>query len=262
VTVYEAEEQPRRRRGRRVLGGFIVLLIIIVALLAVADRAGASYAENILSDRVAQQVANQKATSDKPDVTIEGIPFLTQVATGRYQEIKIELRDFAGPAANGKTIKMPLLDIRAKDVDAPLSALRSGQGNVVAKTVTGTGTVDYATLAQLSGQQGVKLGEKDGKLTVTAPLTILNQQVTVNGTADLTVRGNVVSMHFDKVTAAGLPQLPLVANLLTNFAKQISVDLRIPPLPLKLTVRSVQPTAAGLVVTARADNVEFNSAGV
>ena len=261
MSEYEAE-QPRRRRGGRVLGGFIVLLIVIVAVLAVLDRVGASYAESMISDRVAQQVAKQKATSDKPDVTVEGIPFLTQVVTGQYQEIKIELRNFAGPAGNGKTVKMPLLDIRAKDVDAPLSALRSGRGDVVAKTVTGTGTVDYATLAQLSGQPGVRLGEKDGKLAVTAPVTILNQQVTVNGIADVTVKDNVVSLRFDKVTAAGLPQLPLVANLLTNYAKQISVDVRIPPLPLKLVVRDVQPTAAGLVVTAAADHVQFNSGGV
>ena len=261
MAVYEPEQPRRRRRGRRLLGGFIGLLIIIVAILAVLDRAGASYAEGVISDRVAQQVANQKASSDKPDVTIEGIPFLTQVASGRYKEIKIELRNFAGPAGN-KTVKMPLLDIRAKDVKAPLSAIRSSQGDVVAKTVTGTGTIDYATLAQLSGQDGVKLGEKDGKLTVTAPVTILNQKVTVNGTADLTVKDNVVSMHFDKVTAEGLPQVPLVENLLTNAARQLSVDMRVPPLPLKLTVRTVQPTAAGLVFTAGADNVQFNSGGV
>src|SRR5690348_11176792 len=84
----------RRRRGhagRRLLITLIVLLIIIVGALAVLDRLGASYAERVISDRVAEQVANQKATSEKPDVTIEGVPFLTQVVKGRYQEIKIEL---------------------------------------------------------------------------------------------------------------------------------------------------------------------------
>jgi hypothetical protein len=258
AAVYEPDK-PRRRGGRRVLSGFFVLLIILVLLLTVADRAGASYAQRVIGDKVAQQVANQKATSDKPDVTIEGIPFLTQVVQGRYQEIKIELRNFSGPAGNGKNIKMPLLDIRAKDVDAPLSSLQGGGGDVVAKTVTGTGTVDYATVASLVGQQGVKLAEQDGKLAVTAPLTVLNQKVTVHGTANLTVHDNIVSMKFDKVTADGLPQIPLVDNLLLNYARQISVDLRVPPLPLKLAVTKVQPTAAGLVFTAGASNVKFNS---
>ena len=122
--VYGSQQRPRKRWGRRLLITFIVLLIIVVGILAVVDRFGASYAEREISDRVAQQVANQKATSEKPDVTIEGVPFLTQVVKGEYQEIKIELNNFAGPAGDGKTIKMPLLDIRAKDVKAPLDTIR------------------------------------------------------------------------------------------------------------------------------------------
>jgi LmeA-like phospholipid-binding len=254
--------RPRRRRGRRLLMTFIVLLIVIGGLLVVADRLGASYAERVISDRVAQQIADQHASSEQPDVTVEGVPFLTQVLAGRYQEIKIGLRDFVGPAGNGRTIRMPLLDIRAKDVRAPLETLRSGRGDIVAGTVTGAGTVDYATVAGLTGKQGVKLGEKDGKLAVTAPVTVLDRQVTVNGTADLTVKDNVVSLRFDQVTAQGLPDVPLVQGLLNNYARQISVDIRLPALPLKLVVQKVQPTAAGLVVTAGASEVPLNSRGL
>jgi LmeA-like phospholipid-binding len=254
--------KPRRHWGRRLLITFLVLLIIVVAILAVLDRFGASYAERTISDKVAEQVANQKATSDRPDVTIEGVPFLTQVVKGKYQEIKIELRNFAGPVGNGKTIKMPLLDVRAQDVRAPLNTLRTGQGDIIATTVSGVGTVDYATVESLVGQNGVKLAEKDGKLAVTAPLKILNQTVTVNGTADVAVNNNVVSLRFDRVTAQGLPDVPLVQNLLNNYAKQISVDLHIPALPLKLVVQKVQPAAAGLVVTAGAKEVPLNASGL
>lgn len=252
----------RGRTGRRLLITFIVLLIIIVAALAVLDRFGASYAERVISDRVAQQVADQKATSEKPDVTIEGVPFLTQVLKGRYQEIKIELQNFAGPVANGKTIRMPVLDIRAKDVRAPLETLRTQRGNIIATTVTGTGTVDYATVEQLVDKPGVKLAEKDGKLAVTAPLAVLNQQVTVHGTANVTVRNNIVSLRFEQVTAQGVPDVPLVQNLLNNYARQISVDLRLPQMPLKLVLQKVQPTAAGLVVTAGANEVPLNAGGL
>ena len=254
--------KPPRRAGRRLLGTFIVLLILIAGALAVLDRFGASYAERVISDRVAEQVANQKATSEKPDVTIEGVPFLTQVLNGRYKEIKIELRDFSGPVANGKTIRMPLLDIRARDVRAPLETLRTGKGNIMATGVTGTGTVDYATVEQLVDKPGLKLAEKDGKLAVTAPLTVLTQQVTVHGTADVTVRNSVVSLRFEQVTADGLPDVPLVQNLLNNYAKQISIDLRLPPLPLKLVVQKVEATAAGLVVTAGANEVPLNAGAV
>jgi hypothetical protein len=256
--VYPADRPRKRRRGRGLLITVLVLLIIVVAGLVVLDRVGVSYAEGVIADKVAQQVADQKATSDKPDVTIEGVPFLTQVADGKYQEIKIELANFSGPAGNGKTIKMPLLDIRAKDVVAPLDAVRNG-GKIVATTVTGAGTIDYATVQGLVEQEGVKLGEKDGKLTVTAPVKILQQTVTVNGTATLTVKDNVVSVHFESVSAPGLPQVPLVQNLLNNYAKNLAVNIKVPALPLKLAVQKVQPTAAGLVITAGASDVQLNA---
>ena len=255
--------RPRKRWGRRILVTLLVLLIILAAILAVVDRIGASYAERVISDRVAEQVADQDAQSAKPDVTVEGIPFLTQVVAGKYEEIKILLRDFSGPAGNGKTIKMPVLDIRAKDVRAPLDTLRSGRGDIIATTVTGAGTIDYATLAQLSGEDGVKLAEKDGKLAVTAPLTVLNQKVTINGTANIEVAsGNVVRVRFEQVTAEGLPNVPLVDTALNNYARSLSVDLKVPALPLKLKVEKVQPTPAGLVVTAGAKEVPLNAGGI
>ena len=260
--VYGSQRRPRKRWGRRLLITFIVLLIIVGGILVLADRLGASYAEQVISDRVAQQVANQKASSEKPEVTIEGVPFLTQVVNGDYREIKIELKNFSGPAGNGKTIKMPLLDVRAKDVRAPLDALRSGTGDIVATTVTGAGTIDYPTLESLAEQDGVQLSEKDGKLVFTAPVKILNQTVTVNGVANLTVKNNIVSVRFEQVSAPGLPQVALVQNLLNNYAKQISLDVKIPQLPLKLVVQKVQPTAAGLVVTAGAKEVALSSGGL
>jgi hypothetical protein len=148
-------------------------------------------------------------------------------------------------------------------VPAPLDTLRSGQGDIIATTVTGAGTIDYATLAQLSGEDGVKLAEKDGKLAVTAPLTVLNQKVTINGTANIEVAsGNVVRVRFEQVTAEGLPNVPLVDTALNNYARSLSVDLKVPALPLKLKVEKVQPTPAGLVVTAGAKEVPLNAGGI
>jgi DUF2993 family protein len=254
--------RPRRRWGRRLLATFIVLLIIIGIILVVLDRFGASYAERVIGDRVAEQVANQKATSDKPDVTVEGVPFLTQVLSGNYQEIKIELRNFSGPAGDGKTIKMPLLDIRAKDVRAPLDTLRNRQGSIVATTVSGAGTIDYAQVSQLIGQKGLTLKESGGKLVGAAPVQALGQTFNVTGAATLTVKDGAVQVRFSDVTAAGLPDVPLVKNIIDSYVKQLAVDLKVPELPLKLKLQKVQPTAAGLVVTTGANNVPLNAGGL
>lgn len=254
--------RPRKRRGRRMLITFLVLLLLIAAALLVADRFAASYAEREIGDRVAQQVADQKATSDQPDVTVEGVPFLTQVARGKYQEIKILLRNFAGPAGNGETIKMPVLDIRAKDVTAPLDTIRSGNGDIVAGTVTGTGTIAYADLVDLINQDGLKLSEKDGKLIGTAPIKALGQTWNVSGTATLAVKGGVVQVRFADVTADGLPNVPLVRGLIDNYVKSMALDLKVPALPLGLKVQKVEPRPDGLVVTAGASDVSLSSGGL
>ena len=254
--------RPRKRWGRRLLITFLVLLLIILGVLVVADRVGASYAERVIGDRVAQQLTEQKATAEQPDVTIKGVPFLTQVLAGNYQEIKILLNDFSGPAGNGKNIKMDPLDIRAKDVKAPLDTVRSGNGDIVAGTVTGVGTLTYANLADLIGQEGLKLSERDGKLVGAAPLQALGQTFNVTGTANLAVKDGVVSVTFADVTAAGIPNIPLVRTLVDNYVKRLAFDLKVPALPLGLKVQKVEPRPEGLLVTAAAADVSLSSGGL
>jgi hypothetical protein len=157
---------------------------------------------------------------------------------------------------------MPLLDIRAKDVRAPLDTLRTRQGDIVATTVTGTGTLDYANLATMVGREGVTLSESGGKLAVKAPLQALGQTFTVNGTANLTLSGDVLKFRFDQLDAEGLPDLPLVQTLVNSYARQISIDMKLPPLPLGLAVQKVEPRPEGLVVTAGADEVPLNKGGL
>lgn len=255
-------ERPRKRWGRRLLITFIVLVIIVVGLLAVADRVAASFAERMIGDKVSEQVAAQKATSEKPDVTIEGFPFLTQVAGGEYQDIKIQLRDFAGPAGNDRTIRMPLLDIRAQDVKAPLDTLRSGNGQIIASTVNGTATIAYDQVAELINQPGLKLEERGGKLVGSAPVQALGQTFAVSGTADLAVKGGAVQVRFSDIKADGVPDIPIIRSLINSYAQKLALDLKVPPLPLKLTLQKVEAAPDGLKVTAGAHDVELNSAGL
>lgn len=254
--------RPRKRRGRRLLITLLVLLVLIAAALFAVDRFGAAYAERTIGDRVVQQLTDQQATAEQPEVTIAGVPFLTQVLAGKYQEIRIRLTDFSGPAGNGRTIKMPLLDIRAADVRAPLQTLRTGNGDIVAGTVTGAGTVSYANIVELVDHDGLKLSERDGKLIGAAPIEALGQTFNASATAKLTVKDGVVSVTFADVTAEGLPDVPLVRTLIDNYTKQLGFDLKVPALPLGLKVQRVEPTPEGLVVTAGGSNVPLNGGGL
>ncbi|MGK5743078.1 LmeA family phospholipid-binding protein [Micromonospora sp. URMC 103] len=254
------EERPRRR-GRRALVVLVVLLLLLAGILVVADRVAVGVAERAIADQVRQEVAKQSASSAPPEVEVGGFPFLTQVLDGRYERISIVLREVRG-SVEGDAISLPRLDVDAHDVRASLDTLRTRQGEVVADTVNGTATIDYGSLAALLDRPGLKLSEQGGKLAVTAPVDILGQQLTVTGTADVTVsEQGKVGLRFNDLNAEGLPNLPLARTLLNNYARSISVDVPLPELPFQLTVRKVQPLPEGLTVTADARNVPINSAG-
>ncbi|BFU42068.1 DUF2993 domain-containing protein [Krasilnikovia sp. MM14-A1004] len=247
--------RARKRRLRPVLVTLVVLVVLLGIGLVVADRAAAAFAERVIAERISGQIASKGARSDHPDVTVMGVPFLTQVTSGRYEETRIVLRNFEGPAGGGKSVRVPELEVRATDVRAPLDTVRSGRGDILAGTVTGTGTVDYAQLAALIGQPGLTLSEKDGKLVGTAPVQLLGQTVQVTGTASLEVVDGVVRVRFSDVSAAGLPDLPLVRSFIDAYVKDLAVDLKVPPLPLGLVVEKVEPQPDGLQFTASAHDV-------
>ena len=255
---YTEELRPRRRRGRRALITFLVVLVVVMIGLVVADRAAAAFAEREIARRIAGEVTSQGLESSPPEVTVAGVPFLTQVLAGNYDEIKILLRDVTAPVAgggDGGTVRMPVLDIRAHDVRATMQTLRSGQGDVTARTVAGTATIDYASVTRLIGREGVRLAERDGRLAVTAPLEALGQQLTVNGTADLAVNGGAIQIRFRELTAEGAPDAPLVQSLISAYAQQISIDIDVPDLPLGLRVREVRARPEGLMIEAAGSDV-------
>ncbi|KAB1947076.1 DUF2993 domain-containing protein [Micromonospora sp. ALFpr18c] len=256
---YPADETRPRRRGRKLLIGLVILLLVVAGLLVVADRVAVGVAERAIADRVSQEITKQGAQSAAPEVQVGGTPFLTQVIDGRYERISIKLRDVQA-SVEGEAVRLPVLDVDARNVRASLDTLRSGQGDVVADTVNGTGTISYDSLAALLDRPGLTLAEQGGKLAVTAPVDILGQKFTVAGTADVTVaKSGAVALRFNNLDADGLPNLPLARTLLNNYAKGISVDVPLPDLPFQLAVREVRPLPEGLAVTADAKNVPINS---
>src|ERR1039457_3812475 len=131
--------RPRRRRWPVIL---IVVLVIVLALLVVADRAGAAYADN----RAATEMQAQ-GFSSKPHVTIEGFPFLTQVASPDFHDVQITATgEKAGPA-------------QIDNIDATLTDVRptsSYSGATIAQ-LSGTGLITFASLAGASSAPGLKI---------------------------------------------------------------------------------------------------------
>src|SRR5690606_3474840 len=156
--------------------------------LVVADRAAAWAAERTVADKVASELADNGIDSAPPEVSIGGIPFLTQVGAGRFEEITLVLRD-VGSAG----LVLSRVELVATGVTASTSTALTGEGPIEADLVRGTATIGYATLAALPGPAelaGLRLAPAEGgALAVELPAEVLDQRVTLSGTAEVEVTG-------------------------------------------------------------------------
>lgn len=258
------QTRPARRWGRRLLIVLIVLLIVFGVLLAVADRVAEGVAEQRITEEVDQQLAARGVQSSRPEVSVGGFPFLTQVLGEKYDSITILLRDVStAPDQRGDTpagIKLSRVDVEARDVNAPIDTLRTGQGDIVATTVEGTATVGYPSVVKLINQPDLRLLERDGKLLATLPVRLFGQQFTLTGEAAITATDGGIRLKFQELTADGLPDTDAARSAVNTYAKDLSVDVPLPALPFGIKVRDVQPLPDGLAVTATAADVSLNQA--
>ena len=77
---------PRRRgrRGRR----WIIALVVVIAVLVALDFAARAAAESVMASKIEQQ-----GLQHKPGVSIDGFPFLTQVASRDFQQVNLTAAD-------------------------------------------------------------------------------------------------------------------------------------------------------------------------
>src|SRR5579862_9801966 len=100
VSSYAGRRAGGRRRRRGL--GWLITLVVIIVLLVAADFIARAVAENV----AASQFQKQGKLTNKPDVTIEGFPFLTQVASKNFSDVKVK-------AANEKEGKVTITSINA-----------------------------------------------------------------------------------------------------------------------------------------------------
>lgn len=232
----------------------LVLVVVVVGLLVVADRVAAWAAERTVADQVAQELSTYQVDSAPPEVSIGGFPFLTQVAAGEYEQVTLRLRDVgSGP------LRLPRVVLTASGVTAAADTLIAGDGPIHAAEVVGEATIGYGQVRGLTDHEDLVLGADVGEVTVRLPVELLEQRVTLVGTAEVAVSGHGVQVRVRELTVAEPDALPEGAQpLVDQIAAQLSVDVPLPPLPYDLSVESVRAERAGLVVSVRAHDVPLS----
>jgi LmeA-like phospholipid-binding len=224
----------------------LIALVVLAVLFIAADRIGAAVAANQISDRLAATYG----LPEKPGVTITGFPFLTQVASGNYQQIDVSASQVQ---ADGATLHD--LNVRLMGVHAPISAVfGSSSSTVTADRAAGSALVDFATV-QRRLPHGFRLAPDGGNLMVSGQLSYHGISVPVSATVTLAVSGAGIRVTPKDVTIADGLSLP------GSYVSQLHTVVPLGNFPLHLHLTSVQVTPDGLRVGAAARNVQFAGTG-
>jgi DUF2993 family protein len=221
---------PRRRRRR----GWIALLIVLVVLavlFVIGDQMAKAYAQNT----IASKIESSSGMSAKPSVSIEGFPFLTQVAAHDVGVIDIS-------ATNVPAGKFDISSVKAKATGVHLNSSFSG---ATVDQINGTALITFASLEQGLGLQGVA--------SITADPADGPNAVKLSAGAIGSVTGKVELTAPNEVTVQ-MGSLSGLASLLNGVLPLQTQTIQIPKLPMGLVVRSVSVTSQGIVATASAQH--------
>ena len=231
-----------RLRGSPLVG--VVIIILIAGLLVVGLYVGDRYAHRRAEQRVAALLQTQLGTPEPPLVSIEGFPFLTQVAAdsiGRVHVVADQL---------GETTKAPVIlahaDLILTDVDTN-DWFRSM--NVAHSE--GKARLDYAKLSSLAGAPLAYGGE--GRMEIAVNTTVVRREVeaVITGLPRFNAKEQTMMLSDAKIAVAGV-NLP-------DFTAQALLAAVLKPIPLKgmplgMTVTKIVAAEDGLQVDLVGDN--------
>jgi LmeA-like phospholipid-binding len=230
---------PRRRHRLRTI---IIVLVVLIGLLVALDFGARAFAESKVASEIQQQ-----GFPKKPNVSIEGFPFLTQVIARDFKDVQI---------SSSNVTEGPLL---IQSIDATMTGVHvdsSFNGGTV-DNLNGTLNVTFAALASAMTSQAGALGQLTGaglSLSQAGPDEVkasLNL-VVASGTAVWRVsRSSRNDISVQLVNSSGL-----TSSLLGGIG---NITIPLPSLPLGLSIQSVSVTPSGLVGTVTGHNVSFGS---
>lgn len=198
-----------------------VVVLVLLAAFVVVDRVAKSAAQRVVARRI--QADQQLAA--RPDVTIGGFPFLTQLVDGTYDDVTVTVR---GPHAGDLVVTK--VTVHASGVHVPFSAV-VGQHlhRVPIDRATAQVVLAFPDLNGFFAGQHVRLqAGPNAALRVTGTVA----GVTASVGAKLSLQGDSVLIG----PGSGLPSLAIPLG----------------SLPFKIRLLSVKATQDGIVVSGSA----------
>ncbi|MER6979411.1 DUF2993 domain-containing protein [Streptomyces carpinensis] len=238
----------------RALRVLLIVVVILGVLFVVVDRVAVHFAQGEAADKL-RTTENLAST---PDVSINGFPFLTQLASGRLDDVEVGIKDYE--AATGKGTEK----IRIDDLKADMKGVKfSGDySSATADRATGTATIGYDELLKAAKSEPTDVGlgitaqvvglsdGGNGKIRVAVKFSLLPKPISV--LSSVTVQDDKVQVHAD-----ALPRLAGVQLIESRFRSITDFQQVIDQLPGDIRLDSVRAAKDGVEITVKGTNVRL-----
>jgi hypothetical protein len=103
----------------------------------------------------------------------------------------------------------------------------------------------------------VQLTVVDDQVHLRIPIAANGFQGAVTATGTLAVADGKVRVKLTNVASEGGNIPPVIARFVNSAAQNLTLNIKIPAMPYKLTIKKVETTKTGIVATAAADHVRL-----
>ncbi|WP_203827370.1 LmeA family phospholipid-binding protein [Actinoplanes palleronii] len=219
----------------------LIITGAVLGGLVAAGSAGDRYAATSAADRLAERLRCAAGLTEPPEVTLGGIPFLTQLARGRFDEVRVTAASVTVGRFSGG------LRATARQVRTAGDAFR-------AASLTVTATMSYAGTAASTGVAGLSgLGyDGAGRLRMAVTTQVLGRDVPVVVHAVPEIAGDALVVRPVEV------EIPVIGVRLPAAQlgeKAAPRTIPLPELPGGLHYRGAEAAEDGLQITVDGTDV-------
>ncbi|MET7701771.1 DUF2993 domain-containing protein [Streptomyces sp. NPDC005485] len=257
----------------RALRILLIVVVILGGLFVIADRVAVGFAE----DKAADKIKTSEGLSNTPDVSIAGFPFLTQVAGGELDNVKIGIKSYEA-ATDGTGASAA--KIRIDDLSAEMHGVvfDGDYSSATADSASGTASVAYDELLKASKGEAVPfqveiLGQPvsatakvvsladggNGKIKVGVEVSKGGQTLPkpLYVVSSVRVEGGTIKAHADdipkSVSIMGLP-IPLPEGTIRGVT---DFEQKIDDLPAGVELEKVEAAKDGVEITVKGSDVKL-----
>lgn len=243
----------------RALRILLIVMAILVGIFVVIDRIAVNIAEGEAADRL--KATENLATT--PDVSINGFPFLTQLAGGTLDEVEVGIEDYEAGTGDGAK-KIRIADLRADMHGVDFSTDFS---SAVADSATGTATIAYDELLKTAKSEPGRVapgitarvvGLSDGgngKIKVEVEATVLGTKLP----KPVAVLSSVAVVDGDtvRVKADAVPEFGGVQIVESSLRQITDFEQRIDGLPGGIRLDKVEAAQDGVEISVKGSDVRL-----